>query len=214
MDSISKADLVPLFERLRDVFVAQRDYLIDLDAKVGDSDLGITMNKAFQAASASVAANTAEPVGRTLQLAGMAMLKAAPSTMGTLVGTGFMRGGKALESAASIGTCEISLFWDAFLNGVIERGKARAGDKTVIDVLAPLAESLVASAECGTALPEALKLATEATAKGLDATRGMIAQHGKAACFQEKTLGLQDAGATVGLIIAETLSAFVEQSQK
>ncbi len=214
MDSIGKAELVPLFASLRDVFISQRDYLIDLDGKVGDSDLGLTMNKAFLAAYESVSANSADAVGRTLQLAGMAMAKAAPSTMGTLVATGFMRGGKALESFSSIGSAEMSLFWAAFLNGVIERGKAKRGDKTLIDVLAPVSESLGTSVACAATLPEALARAAEAAAKGLDATKGMIAQHGKAACFQEKTLGLQDAGATVGFLIVDTLRAFVAERKK
>ena len=214
MDSIGKAELVPLFASLRDVFISQRDYLIDLDAKVGDSDLGLTMNKAFLAAYGSVSANSADAVGRTLQLAGMAMAKAAPSTMGTLVATGFMRGGKALESISSIGSAEMSIFWAAFLNGVIERGKAKRGDKTLIDVLAPVSESLATSVACAATLPVALARAAEAAAKGLDATKGMIAQHGKAACFQEKTLGLQDAGATVGFLIVDTLRAFVAERKK
>jgi len=217
MDSIRREDLAPLFARLREVFVAQRDFLIDLDGKVGDSDLGLTMNKAFSAASESVATNVAEPIGRTLQLAGMAMAKAAPSTMGTLMATGFMRAGKALESAPAIGTAEMALFWSAFLAGVAERGKAKPGEKTVIDVLAPLAASLAASLADSlggqATLPDALKKAVQAAAAGLEATKGMIAQHGKAACFQEKTLGLQDAGATVAFLIAETFSAFVAESQ-
>lgn len=209
MDTMTKSDLAGLFAQLREVFAAQRDYLIELDGKVGDSDLGLTMNKAFIAASESVGANAADPIGRTIQLAGMAIAKAAPSTMGTLVATGFMRGGKALEAAAAIGTSEMSMFWNAFLTGVSERGKAKRGDKTLIDVLAPIAESLAAAAATSTALAPALTSATAAAAAGLEASKGMIAQHGKAACFQEKTLGLQDAGATVGFLIIDTLRAFV-----
>jgi len=212
MDTIGKADLVPLFASLRDVFIAQRDTLIDLDGKVGDSDLGLTMNKAFLAAYESVSANSADPVGRTLQLAGMAMAKAAPSTMGTLLATGFMRGGKALESATVIGTAELSRFWTAFLNGVSERGKAQRGDKTLIDVLAPVAEAFAAAAAAQADLADACASAAEAAALGLEATKGMIAQHGKAACFQEKTLGLQDAGATAGFLLVDALRAFVAVS--
>ena len=209
MDSISKADLAPLFATLRDVFVAQRDDLIALDGKVGDSDLGLTMNKAFLAAYESVSANSADPIGRTLQLAGMAMAKAAPSTMGTLLATGFMRGGKALEAATVIGTAEMSLFWSAFLNGVAERGKAKRGDKTLVDVLAPVSEAFAVAAAAQTGLPAACASAAAAAAQGLEATKGMMAQHGKAACFQEKTLGLQDAGATVGFLLADALRTFV-----
>ena len=144
---IDKARLAGLFLRLRKVFENQRDFLIDLDGKVGDSDLGITMNKAFAAAAASVSANASDPIGKTLQLAGMAIAKAAPSTMGTLTATGFMRGGKALLESASIGASEMAVFWRAYHDGVVERGKAKPGDKTVVDVLGPIVTSLESSVD-------------------------------------------------------------------
>jgi dihydroxyacetone kinase-like protein len=213
MDRIEKENLPALFEALRDVFTAQREALIALDGKVGDSDLGITMNKAFIAAFDSVRNNATDPIGKTLQLAGMAIAKAAPSTMGTLVATGFMRGGKALEGAQALGTAEMSAFWSAFFKGVAERGKAQLGDKTLLDVLSPIALSLESSSESGTGLSDALRQAEQAARDGLEATKAMMAQHGKAACFQEKTVGLQDAGATVGVLIIETLHAYVVQSR-
>jgi dihydroxyacetone kinase-like protein len=213
MDSITKKDLPALFEALRDVFVTQREALIALDGKVGDSDLGITMNKAFVAAFESVRSNATDTIGKTVQLAGMAVAKAAPSTMGTLVATGLMRGGKALEGAQAWGTAEMSAFWDAFLKGVADRGKAQLGDKTLLDVLSPVALSLHATKASDTPLPQALAQAVQAAHDGLEATKAMVAQHGKAACFQEKTIGLQDAGATVGVFIIETMHAFVVHSR-
>lgn len=212
MDRIEKENLPALFEALRDVFTAQREALIALDGKVGDSDLGITMNKAFIAAFESVRNNTTDTIGKTLQLAGMAVAKAAPSTMGTLVATGLMRGGKALENAQAWSTAEMSAFWAAFLKGVADRGKAQLGDKTLLDVLSPIALSLEASSASGTELSTALQQAAQAARDGLEATKAMVAQHGKAACFQEKTLGLQDAGATVGVLMIETMHAYVVQS--
>jgi dihydroxyacetone kinase-like protein len=213
MERIERENLPALFEALRDVFTAQREALIALDGKVGDSDLGITMNKAFIAAFESVRNNATDPIGKTLQLAGMAVAKAAPSTMGTLVATGLMRGGKALEGAQGWGTAEMSAFWDAFLKGVADRGKAQLGDKTLLDVLSPIALSLQASRASGADLADALAQAAQAAHDGLEATKAMVAQHGKAACFQEKTLGLQDAGATVGVLIIETLHAYVVPSR-
>ena len=209
MQRIEKSQLAGLFEQLRTVFAAQRDFLIDLDGKVGDSDLGLTMNKAFMAAAASVNANVSDPIGKTLQVAGMAIAKAAPSTMGTLTATGFMRGGKAIGDCASMSTSEFATFWRAYHDGVVERGKAKPGDKTLVDVLGPITLSLETSASAGVALPEALVQATEAAANALEGTKAMVAQHGKAACFQEKSLGLQDAGATVGFLIIDTMRAYV-----
>jgi len=209
MQALSRTELEPLFERLRALFAAQREALIDLDSRAGDSDLGITMNKAFDAMHAAVAANAAEPLGKTLQRAGMAAAKAAPSTMGTLVATGFMRGGKALEGADAIDTAGMAAFWGAFLVGVEERGKARRGDKTLVDVLAPVAESLAASAAAGAPLAQALAAASAAADAGLEATRAMVAQHGKAAAFRDRTVGLQDAGGTVVQLLVAAFAAHV-----
>jgi len=211
MQTIEKKDLPVLFVRLRDVMLANREQLIDLDGIVGDSDLGLTMGKAFSAASDAVSANAADGIGRTLQLAGMAAAKAAPSTMGTLVATGFMRGGKTLDGVEAMATAEMARFWAAFLTGVMERGKAQRGDKTAVDVLGPVSDALAASVAAGAALDMALAEADRAARAGLEATKGMMAQHGKAACFREKTIGLEDAGAMVIVLMVDALSAFVAE---
>jgi dihydroxyacetone kinase-like protein len=212
MKTIRKEDIPGLFKKLRDVMSANRETLIELDGKVGDSDLGITMCKAFSAAHDEVSANTADGIGRTIQKAGMAMSKSAPSTMGTLMATGFMRGGKALDGAATIATAEIALFWKAFLDGVVERGKAKRGDKTLVDVVEPILDSLAASSAKGEDLDGALNSAALAAAEALEATKAMQAQHGKAACFQEKTIGLQDAGATVAALVIQAMRDFCSEA--
>jgi dihydroxyacetone kinase-like protein len=213
MERISRSDLEPLFARLHHVFADQREALIDLDGQVGDSDLGLTMNKAFDAMHASVVTSTEEALGKTLQRAGMAAAKAAPSTMGTLVATGFMRGGKALEAAEAIGTPEMALFWAAFLAGVEERGKARLGEKTVIDVLVPVSAALALARTQGATLAQALDDATRAAAAALEATKSLVAHHGTAAAFGARTLGLQDAGATVAFLLVDALRAHVTSGE-
>jgi dihydroxyacetone kinase-like protein len=209
MPSIKRTDLDGLFKSVRDAMVENRDRLIELDGKVGDGDLGLTMGKAFTAAHDAVVANHAATGGAFLA-AGLAAAKAAPSTMGTLMATGLMRGGKALEGADSIATPEMARFWRAFLDGVMERGKAKRGEKTLVDVLAPVAEALEAAAARAEGLTEAMTSAAAAAATGLEATKGMTAQHGKAACFQEKTIGIQDAGATAAFILVDAMRDFVQ----
>jgi len=212
MDQLRSPDVVALFDRLRTVMAARRDFLIELDGKVGDSDLGLTMSKGFAAAAEAVV-GPQEPPGKLLVRAGMAMAKAAPSTMGTLLATGLMRGGKALEGAERIATPEAHRLWAAFLNGILERGKARPGDKTVVDALAPAVEALAAAEAGGLALPAAMAAAAAAAARGVEATRDMIAQHGKAACFQEKSRGLPDAGATAALLVLEAMRDHVAERE-
>jgi len=210
MDALRADDLIGLFQRWRDMFAAQREFLIALDGKVGDSDLGITMAKSFAAAADTVTAEgAAAGITRLLRSAGAIMAKTAPSTMGTLTATGFLRGAKALEGVEAIGTSEAAAFWRAFATGIAERGKAKLGDKTILDVLDPVAGALEQAAASGLALAPALKQASDAAEAALERTKTMVAQHGKAAAFQEKTVGLQDAGATVGVLLVSTMSDFV-----
>ena len=212
MDAIRADDLIGLFQSWRDMFAEQREFLIALDGKVGDSDLGITMAKSFAAAFDTVTAE-GEGAGLTklLRSVGAIMAKTAPSTMGTLTATGFLRGAKALDGIEAIGTPEAAAFWRAFATGIAERGKAKLGDKTILDVLDPVAGALEAAAASGQALAPAMSAAADAADAALEATKAMVAQHGKAAAFQEKTRGLQDAGATVGVLLVRTMSEFVSR---
>ncbi|QQM30401.1 DAK2 domain-containing protein [Martelella lutilitoris] len=209
MDQINTEHMVDVFAGLAAFFANKRDFLIALDGKVGDSDLGLTMSKAFAAAHEAVAAETEPAIATYLKDAGMAMAKAAPSTMGTLMATGFLRASKALDGVDAIGTAEMAAFWRAYSDGVAQRGKAKVGDKTVLDVLEPIASSLETSAAQDLALPQAMTKAVEAASDALENTKTMVAQHGKAAAFQEKSKGLQDAGATVGLFIIQSMTATV-----
>lgn len=210
MNVITASDLINLFDSWKQLFAEQREFLIALDGKVGDSDLGITMSKAF--AAAAEAAHTegeAAGIAKLLRTAGATMARVAPSTMGTLTATGFLRASKACDGIDALGTPEIAAFWRAYRDGIAERGKAKVGDKTLLDVLDPIAVTLEAQAAAGASLTDALAAAAKAAEDALEATKTMVAQHGKAAAFQEKTIGLQDAGATVGMLLITSMSAFV-----
>ena len=210
MNVITASDLINLFDSWKDLFAEQRDFLIALDGKVGDSDLGITMSKAFAAAAEAVHSEEQDAgIAKLLRVAGAIMARVAPSTMGTLTATGFLRASKACEGVNEIGTNEVAAFWRAYRDGIAERGKAKVGDKTLLDVLDPIAVTLEAQAASGASLKDALAAAAKAGEDALEATKTMVAQHGKAAAFQEKTIGLQDAGATVGMLLITSMSAFV-----
>lgn len=209
MDTIGPRELIGLFQSWRDLFAAERDFLIALDGKVGDSDLGLTMSKSFAAAAETVTAEgEGAALSKLLRSAGAIMAKTAPSTMGTLTATGFLRASKAVDGKDAIGTPELAAFWRAYATGIAERGKAKLGDKTILDVLDPVAGVLETQAAAGTALAPALKAAADEAEAALERTKSMLAQHGKAAAFQEKTVGLQDAGATVGMLLVKRMSEF------
>ena len=209
MTDVDASALPELFGRYAERFAAEKQALIELDGKVGDSDLGLTMAKGFAAADAPLAEAAPDSLSAGMKTAGAAIAKAAPSTMGTLMATGFLRGSKALEAASVLDAPALAAFWGAFRDGIAQRGKAQLGDKTVLDVLHPVAETLAAQAEAGATPAAAARAATETARAALEATRDMVAQHGKAAAFGDKSKGLQDAGSTVACILIEETSAFL-----
>lgn len=188
---------------IRELMEANRDYLIELDSAIGDGDLGLTMTKAFVTADDQAAESEETDIGMLFSRAGMAMSKAAPSTMGTLVATGFMRGGKAVKGQSELGTPEIAAFFRAFADGLMERGKSKPGEKTIIDLMDPVATALEEAAAAGTGASELPKLVAARTEEALEAVKGMISQHGKAAIYREQTQGKPDPGAIAGSFIVQ-----------
>lgn len=212
LEKLEAGHLIGLFQSWQQLFAEQREFLIALDGKVGDSDLGITMAKSFAAAAEAVAAEGAEAgLSKLLRTAGATMARTAPSTMGTLTATGFLRASKAVEGLDALDTQALAQFWRAYTDGIAERGKAKVGDKTLLDVLDPLTRSLEDAAGKGEDMTAALSSAAKAAEDALEATKSMVAQHGKAAAFQEKTVGLQDAGATVGFFLISQMAEFAER---
>jgi dihydroxyacetone kinase-like protein len=203
MDALNTRDISAIVARLADIMTMQKEELIALDGAVGDGDLGLTMEKAFTAAR-SETANTGETdAGKLLMKIGITIARAAPSTMGTLVATGFMSGGKAVGGLASLGLKEMAAFFEAFVDGIMQRGKSKPGEKTIVDVLHPASQALKEAAAAGVSLEEGFRLCRQAAAEGLARTKDMIAQHGRVAYYQEQSKGKEDPGAVAGSYIVQ-----------
>lgn len=200
-------DIKPLFVLLKDVMLSNKDRLIEIDGIMGDGDLGLTMVSAFSVVADDFSAET--DLGKVFTKAGMAMAKAAPSTMGTLMGTGFMRGGKVLKEKTELGLQEMAQFWRAFVEGLEERGKAKPGDKTIIDSLDPATSALEKAAAKGKSLKEGFADALSAAEAGMENTRTMTAQFGRMAYNQEKSKTLIDPGSVVGFLLIKTFADFI-----
>ncbi len=194
MDVLDAAAVKAIVSRIAGIMSEKRDELISLDGAMGDGDLGLTMEKGFAAARDEVQKGDEPDLGKLLMKAGMAIARAAPSTMGTLAATGFMSGGKAVMGKPSLGPAELSAFFSAFTDGVMQRGKSKPGEKTIVDVLVPAAKSFSDAVATGTTLQTAFQKLKEGAAAGREAARDMIAQHGRLAYYQEKSKGKDDPG--------------------
>ena len=210
METLKLQNFKAIFADLKTMAEQQKQYLIELDSVMGDGDLGLTMAAIFKAADAFASDFDEDDIGSLVMKAGMMMAKAAPSTMGTLMATGFMRGGKVLKGKSEAGVADIAEFWRAFTDGIAERGKSKPGEKTIIDALDPAAQELAKQAAALASLSEALAAAKDAAAAGVQATKDMVAQHGRAAYYQEKSRTAQDPGATVGSFVVAVFADYVD----
>ena len=209
MDSLNIDAVKGFLGRMNAVAADNKDYLIELDSKMGDGDLGLTMAAVFSAMDEFAQGYEDDDIGGLLMKGGMAMAKAAPSTMGTLMATGFMRGGKALKGCSSMSVQDASAFWSAFVEGIMDRGKSKPGEKTIVDSLYPAAEAWKSAATDD--LIAAAGAAAAAAADGLENTKNMVAQHGRAAYYQEKSKEIQDPGATIGSILVRTFADYLTE---
>ncbi|HEV8563494.1 MAG TPA: dihydroxyacetone kinase subunit DhaL [Actinomycetota bacterium] len=175
---------------------AQRDYLTQLDAAIGDADHGINMDRGFVAAvSALEAADDASP-GDLLVQAGTTLMFRVGGAAGPLYGTGLREAGRALGGAPAFGMQELISALRSALDGIQSLGAAVEGDKTIVDAWAPAVGVMEHSARSGATTEEVLRAGREAAEEGASATTPLQARKGRASYLGPRSVGHQDPGAT------------------
>jgi dihydroxyacetone kinase-like protein len=179
--------------------------LTNLDAAIGDADHGANMHRGMQAVVTKLGAAPPTDIAAILKLTAMTLISTVGGSAGPLYGTLFLQ-----MSAASTGKAELSLAdwtaaFEAGVKGVQARGKAAAGEKTMLDALIPALDALKASA--GLSLRDALAHAAQAAAAGRDTTIPMLATKGRASYLGERSIGHQDPGATSAAMLLQALAA-------
>lgn len=206
MEKFTTEQLPELFAGVASMFAEKKEELCDMDAKMGDGDLGLTMDKGYGALPRLIKENT-EPgdIGKTLMKAGMKMAGLVPSTMGTLMSSGVMEGGKALKGKTEFGAEELSVYLTAFAAGIKKRGKCELGDRTILDSVDAGAKSAAEAAAVGKTMEEVIEAACQGAAAGVEATKDMVPKFGKAAVFAAKAAGVADQGAVAGMYMIQGL---------
>jgi dihydroxyacetone kinase len=186
--------IVEALQRAAQALKAQSDYLTALDQALGDGDTGITLSKVADGVLTYINANPISDIGKFLGGAGMAANKAAPSTMGTLLATAMMRGGKEVMGKTEITPENLAAMFKAANLGMQERGKAKPGDKTIIDAVQPANEAFAAAIEAGASLKEAGLKTLVAAEAGRDSVTPLRSKVGRASWVGERTEGQIDPG--------------------
>jgi dihydroxyacetone kinase-like protein len=183
------------------------DELNRLDAAIGDGDMGVTVRTGAQAVLDTLGSSPDVDLAALLSRAGMAFNRAAASTTGALVATAGMRAGKVAkdENAVAIDLPLLARMVAAAEVGMRERGKARRGDKTLLDALIPASEALTQAANDGVDMREAGQRALTAAQHGCEETVAMRGRIGRAGWIGERTIGQPDPGATAVVIVLQAL---------
>jgi dihydroxyacetone kinase-like protein len=180
-----------------------KDLLTDLDAAIGDGDHGTNMDRGMRAVLVALDDTTPATAAALFNKVGMTLVSTVGGASGPLFGTFFLRAGATLGETAEISLAQLAAALRAGLEGIVARGKAEAGDKTMYDALAPAVSALDTAVFEGLDKADALKLALVAAESGRDATTPMLARKGRASYLGERSVGHQDPGATtVALLLA------------
>ena len=185
-------------------FEARIDELDGLDAAIGDGDHGTNMARGL-ATAATIAPAPGTTPRQYLNQVGMALVSSVGGASGPLYGTFFLRVGQLWQSPHTV-----SSIWQALKagrDGIASRGRAKAGDKTMLDALCPAIQVLEhAAMERDEDAATTLTRAAAAAQAGAEATRGMRARRGRAAHFGERSVGHLDPGAVSMAMILDSAS--------
>jgi phosphoenolpyruvate---glycerone phosphotransferase subunit DhaL len=201
IDTPALAAWIAAFARM---IIANKDLLSDLDSSTGDADHGSNMERGMVALNALLDADAPRSTpGAFLKEVGMTIVAKVGGSSGALYGTIFLRMARAAGDGATLDAAQVARAFRAGLEGVVDRGKVKTGDKTMYDALAPAVDALDRSLAEGSSLGRALRAATAAAEAGRDATVHMTARKGKSSYAGAKSVGSQDPGATsVTMLVA------------
>jgi phosphoenolpyruvate---glycerone phosphotransferase subunit DhaL len=194
------------FVNLAAVFEAEKLHLCQLDGAIGDGDHGASMARGFAEAAAQLSSSSEPPnIARMFQTVGNAFLNKVGGVTGVIFGTFFIEAGKKAEGLDEIDAASLAAMLDHALESVKKRGKAKEGDKSMIDALAPAVAAAKQLAEKGTDMETLLESAAESARQGMEATKEMPGKVGRVRYQKEKGVGHIDAGAVSIAVFFRTL---------
>lgn len=208
--SVAFSSTVEVIDFLAKKMEAEREALAYLDSLTGDGDMGVTIALIFRAmkktaprtegfSGSEIFAELGEQVGET-----------APSTFGTLVATMLKSIGGIVGDEQEMDAAMFAKALAAAMAGVMEKGGAKPGDKTLLDALCPASASAAVVAATGGSLREAVKIAAASAHEGAESTVNMKANTGRASYMGERTIGKKDSGAEAIARMLDAFSAYLE----
>ena len=202
--TISRDQFITWIKDFAAVIAENKEYLTALDSAIGDADHGINMDRGFQAVLAKLPAFENQDIGSIAKNIGMVLISTVGGASGPLYGTLFMQISKETAGKLELTLNDWTTALDSAVNGVMMRGKASLGDKTMLDTLIPALSTLKDCSANGSSLTEALNAAEKTAGQGMLSTTPLVARKGRASYLGERSAGTQDPGATSSYFLLKT----------
>jgi dihydroxyacetone kinase-like protein len=210
--TLDRLDLV--MKTMADTIVENTVYFSDLDTVVGDGDFGYSLRSGFEVVQSDYDTFDHTSVGSVLKKIGFVLSSKVGGSSGPIWGTAFLRAAVAAGDKTELTPAEVIEILRAAIGGIMHRGGASLGEKTLLDSLVPAVDAL----EEGLSQPgpdrdaKALQEAADVATKAAEDTKPMLAMRGRAAYTGERSRGSVDAGATaIGVILQSVSAAWREQ---
>ena len=202
--SVPYDQVVQFVRTFAKVVSENREYLTDLDSAIGDADHGINMDRGMSAALAKLDSVPEGDVGNLFKTVGMTLVSTVGGAGGPLYGTMFIQMGTAVAGKSELSSQDWAEALTKGLEGVVMRGKAELGDKTMVDALTPARDALKEALDEGASFGDALRRSAAAAEEGMKDTIPIVARKGRASYLGERSAGHQDPGATSSYLLLKT----------
>lgn len=205
MSTVTKEQVVRWLEATAAVLEANKGYLTDLDSAIGDADHGTNMDRGFKKVMEKLPTVADKDIGNILKTVGMTLISTVGGASGPLYGTFYLRGGMAADAKEELDADDLVNVLQGAVDGIVQRGRAQPGDKTMVDALLPALAALRQAVADGQELPAAVAAAVAAAEQGMKDTIPLQARKGRASYLGERSIGHQDPGATSSHLILNAL---------
>lgn len=202
---ISRDDVIAWLSAYSQLLADNREYLTQLDSSIGDADHGVNMDRGFKAVLGKLPTVADKDIGTILKSVGMTLVQTVGGASGPLYGTFFLQAGVATANRMELSLADWASAVEGAINGLMARGKANIGDKTMVDALVPALHALKQAIADGVDEREALRQSAAAAEQGMRNTIPLVAKKGRASYLAERSAGHQDPGATSSYLMFKAM---------
>ncbi len=208
--TVTKAQIIDWLGKSAAVLEENKAYLTELDGPIGDSDHGVNIARGFGAVAENLPDVADQDIGSILKMTAMTLMSKVGGASGMLYGNFFLRAAMGVNGKETLSADDLNKLLEVGVGGIVQRGRAVVGDKTMIDAWTPALAAFQSSLTAGREITAAMRACVDAAEQGMKDTIPLQARKGRASYLGERSIGHQDPGATSTYLILNALLEAIE----